>query len=224
MSKKLCVCLTESEQQDCIDFVSRSDADFIEHRLDFMKQIGNLNQIYSVTSIPIIATCRSPEEGGRFQGDKQERISHLLEAIKGGASFVDIEIESEENDLKQVYRAARANECKLIVSKHYFDRTPDTSELLDMMERITNTPVDIVKIITTPKSIDESKRTLQLYELNETEIPLIAFGMGSVGKFTRVSALYLGAPFMYVSQDIGEKAAPGQISLSDMRKLVEAIP
>lgn len=224
MSKKLCVCLTERDLQNCIDFIVKSDADIIEHRLDFMKQIGDLNQIYSMSEIPIIATCRSLEEGGRFHGNEQERINHILEAIKGGASFVDIEIETEEHYLKQVHQVAKANDCKLIISKHYFESTPDTSELLDMMKQITNSPVDIVKIVTTPKSIEDCKRTLQLYELNETENPLIAFGMGPVGKSTRVSALYLGAPFMYVSQDTGEKSAPGQISLSDMRRLVEVNP
>ncbi|MHA2005446.1 MAG: type I 3-dehydroquinate dehydratase, partial [Candidatus Thorarchaeota archaeon] len=36
----------------------------------------------------------------------------------------------------------------------------------------------------------------------------------------RVSSLFLGAPFTYVSQDIGEAAAPGQISLSEMRAIL----
>ncbi|MHA2211184.1 MAG: type I 3-dehydroquinate dehydratase, partial [Candidatus Thorarchaeota archaeon] len=43
------------------------------------------------------------------------------------------------------------------------------------------------------------------------------------GKFTRVSALFLGAPFMYVSQDQGEQAAPGQITVTQMRTLLEVL-
>jgi 3-dehydroquinate dehydratase-1 len=52
---------------------------------------------------------------------------------------------------------------------------------------------------------------------------MIAFAMGDLGKFTRVAALFLGAPFMYVSQDSGDKAAPGQITLSQMRALLEVL-
>ncbi len=223
MKKKLCVCLIERSLQDCIDFVLTSDADIIEHRIDFMEEIRDINQIYSVSNTPIIATCRSHETGGRFLGEESERIKYLLEAIEGGVSYVDIEIESSKQVLKSVRQAATATGCKVIGSKHYLGSTPDTSELCKMIERIADANVDIIKIVTTPETIDDCKRTLNLYTLNETEIPMIAFGMGSIGKFTRVSSLFLGSPFMYVSQSEGREAASGQISLSNMRKLVRVL-
>ena len=81
-----------------------------------------------------------------------------------------------------------------------------------------------MKIVTTPKSIEDCKTILQLYHIEASPpCPMIAFAMGNLGKFTRVSALYLGAPFMYVSQDEGEVAAPGQISLSQMRAILEVL-
>ena len=73
-------------------------------------------------------------------------------------------------------------------------------------------------------SISDCHRILE-FQLNKENqvIPLIAFAMGDLGKFTRVSSLFLGAPFMYVAQDFGQITAPGQVPLSEMRKLLEVL-
>ena len=199
MSKRLCVCLTQKNPQDCIEFVSSTDADLVEHRIDFMNQVVNLKDIYSATDLPIIATCRPLEMGGNFVGEESKRIYHLLAAINSGASFVDLEIETDLALKKRIYEGISESSCQLIISKHY---------------------TEFMKVVVTPQSVDDCKRVLQLYSLESMDTPLIAFAMGNLGKFSRVSALFLGAPFMYVSQDSGEAAALGQISLSDMRTIV----
>ena len=223
MTKKLCVCLTERTQQSCIDFVTNSSSDLIEHRMDFMNPINNLKEIYSATDIPIIATCRSQELGGNFQGDETQRINHLLDAIYNGASIVDIEIETEHELMKQIRSEASKNNCQIIISKHFTTNIPEYNDLLSLIEEMKKSGADILKVVLTPKSIRDCKRILQLYNLENLDTPLIAFAMGDLGKFTRVSALYLGAPFMYVSQDSGREAASGQISLSDMRAIVRSL-
>ncbi|MHA1948849.1 MAG: type I 3-dehydroquinate dehydratase [Candidatus Thorarchaeota archaeon] len=223
MSKKLCVCLTEKTNQECISFVKSSDADLIEHRMDFMDEISGLKEIYSASSIPIIATCRSREMDGSFDGDESQRISHLLDAIESGVSYVDIEIEVEEEYLERIRNAARQNDCQIIISKHYTQLTPDKSELHALIDKMKNSGADTIKIVVTPESISDCRRILELYSLEGLETPLIAFAMSEMGKFTRVSALYLGAPFMYVSQDSGRVAASGQISLNDMRTILRKL-
>jgi 3-dehydroquinate dehydratase-1 len=81
-----------------------------------------------------------------------------------------------------------------------------------------------MKLVTTPKTMSDCGRVLQLYYVKSKPArPMIAFAMGDLGKFTRVSALFLGAPFMYVSQDQGEQAAPGQITVTQMRTLLEVL-
>jgi 3-dehydroquinate dehydratase type I len=223
MSKKLCVCLTEKTSQDCIGFVSTSDADIIEHRMDFMDQIVGLGKIYSATDIPIIATCRSKEMGGNFAGSEQQRIAYLLEAIEIGASFVDIEYEVKHNSLKQISDTVSQYNCKLIISKHYTSFTPELPDLIDLIGKMEGRGADIIKLVVTPESLSDCRRILQVYHLEGSKIPLIAFAMGNIGRFTRVSSLYLGAPFMYVAQDSGKEAAPGQIPLSDMRTILRML-
>ncbi|MFW9798971.1 MAG: type I 3-dehydroquinate dehydratase [Candidatus Thorarchaeota archaeon] len=222
---KLCVSLTERTARKCMEFMSSTEADMVEHRMDFMDRIERLEEIYRVTEKPIIAACRSRENGGRFDGDEERRIGNLLKAISGGASYVDVEIETDSNHMALVREQTSSMNCGLIVSKHYHDSTPNESDLLNMLDGLGSVKPDIIKLVTTPKTKDDCRRILQLYDKeNRPDLPLIAFGMGPLGRFTRICALFLGAPFMYVSQDHGEAAAPGQISLSEMRKVLEVLP
>jgi 3-dehydroquinate dehydratase type I len=191
--------------------------------MDFMAPITGLKEIYSATDIPIIATCRSRKMGGNFVDGESQRIDYLLEAINRGASLVDLEIETEKEYMKQIRNEALQNNCQLIVSKHYPQVTPEYQDLLDLIDKMIDSGADILKVVVTPESIRDCRRILQLYSLENLEIPLIAFAMGNIGRFTRVSALFLGAPFMYVSQDSGEEAAPGQISMSDMRAILRSL-
>jgi 3-dehydroquinate dehydratase-1 len=158
--------------------------------------------------------------GGNFVGEESKRIYHLLAAINSGASFVDLEIETDLALKKRIYEGISESSCQLIISKHYTEFTPEYEDLLDLVTWMKNEEADIMKVVVTPQSVDDCKRVLQLYSLESMDTPLIAFAMGNLGKFSRVSALFLGAPFMYVSQDSGEAAALGQISLSDMRTIV----
>ena len=223
MSKKLCVCLTEKTSQECISFVSTSDVDIIEHRMDFMDQITGLGEIYSATETPIIATCRPKEMGGNFAGSEQQRITYLLEAIDNGASFVDIEYEVEHNSLKRISDAVSQRNSKLILSKHYTSITPELPDLIDLIGKMEDRGADIIKLVVTPESLSDCRRILQVYSWEGSKIPLIAFAMGNIGRFTRVSALFLGAPFMYVAQDSGKEAALGQIPLSEMRTILRML-
>lgn len=224
MKNYLCVSLTEKSRKKCIEFVSSCDADIIEHRLDFMDCIESLDDIYNTSKIPVIATCRSINNGGWYNEDEEQRITHLLDAIRAGASYVDIEAEIEPSHLSLIKREAIRNECKIIISKHYHGGTPDSSSFVELLAYLGNAGADIMKVVTTPENIDDCFKVLQLYALeNRPDVPLIAFGMGHLGKITRICALFLGAPFMYVSQDYGDAAAPGQIPLSLMRTILDVL-
>jgi len=220
----LCVSLTEKSVEECSTIIASSDADLIEHRMDFLDRIERLDAIYNESKMPIIATCRATQDGGHFEGNEARRIGHLIEAISAGASYVDMELDTEPALMDMVRRAARESNTELIVSKHYFDSTPDVAELLNVLDRLVIAGADLMKLVTTAETMSDCSRVLQLYHVkNKPARPMIAFAMGDLGKFTRVSALFLGAPFMYVSHDQGVQAAPGQITISQMRTLLEVL-
>ena len=224
MTTILCVSLTERTAKKCLEFVSSSKADILEHRLDFMDQIESLEEIYRSSRKPIIAACRTIKNGGQFVGTEDERIGHLLEAIKLGASYVDVELGTDQAHLTLIKDEAQSNDCKVILSKHYHENTPDNATLEELLDELSNVGADIMKVVSTPLTKDDCLRILQLYTHKVRQnVPLISFAMGALGRFTRVAALFLGAPFMYVSQDHGDAAALGQIPISKMRAILEAL-
>jgi 3-dehydroquinate dehydratase type I len=208
----------------CVEFASTCQAELIEHRLDFMQIIDELEKIYDASEVPFIATCRPITTGGYFMGREEERVEHLLNAIDAGASYVDLEVETERCFVDIVRDAIEPTHCQLILSKHYYDLTPKSADLARMHEYLLSEDSSMSKIVTTPTTMNDCFRTLRLYDLQQPGAkPLIAFSMGALGRITRVCSLFHGAPFAYVSMDLGEEAAPGQIRLSTMRAIMEEL-
>ncbi len=220
----MCVTMTRETIEDSIVMLSTTDADMVEHRIDYMRETPDFEAIYSSFDRPIIATDRPVIMGGRFRGTEATRIQQLSDAIDAGAQYVDIERNAPPVTIKRVMDAARHNDCRVIISRHYLDSTPPLSELLSVFSEMCELGADIAKIVVMPRNAQEASRILSLYSyLKEDSIPLIAFGMGSLGRFTRVAALCMGAPFMYVSESQGLEAAPGQIPLSTFREIMEVL-
>ncbi|MFH0768146.1 MAG: type I 3-dehydroquinate dehydratase, partial [Chloroflexota bacterium] len=70
---------------------------------------------------PWIATNRSADEGGRWQGNEARRVEQLLQAVELGANIVDIELATKnlENILKLIKRRT-----KCLISSHNLEKTP----------------------------------------------------------------------------------------------------
>jgi 3-dehydroquinate dehydratase-1 len=220
----LCVSITEKTVEDCIMTIQSSEADLFEHRIDFLDSVQDLGKMYLDSERPIIATCRPASQGGHFTGTETERIGLLLEALNLGASYVDIEIETLPL-LQDIFQdAITETGARLILSKHFYHSTPPISVLEQTLTVMQELGADLAKIVTMASSISDCLAVLQLYTIAPKWNPqLLSFAMGDLAKFTRVCALLAGAPFMYVAQDHGKAAASGQIPISKMRKILEAL-
>ncbi|NWF95614.1 MAG: type I 3-dehydroquinate dehydratase [Candidatus Thorarchaeota archaeon] len=216
--------LTGTTADECIEQAQQTDADMVEHRIDLMIQTNDIERVYRECTRPIVATNRPSPPGERRKGGERRRIGLLLDAVYAGATHVDIELDAPRSSLDRVIDAAREAGCEVIVSRHFYDRAPALPELLSVWIQMQQLGADIAKIVTMPRTLQQATRVLSLYtHKGRSSGDLIAFGMGPVGKFTRVAALYMGAPFMYVCQSDGQEVAPGQLSLSVMRGIVEAL-
>ncbi len=219
---KLCSCITEGTAEDCIKIAKALDTELVEHRMDFMSKIENLDVIYDAIKAPVIATNRSVVYGGHFKGNDKERIDYLLKAIDAGYDMVDIEIETKEELKQKVLKKARENNCKVIISMHDFKKTPSMEKMLEIMHKEKEQGADIGKVVTFANSTEDCHRILYLLlEAKKKKFPLVAFAMGKLGRFTRIAALLYGAPFTYAS--VGRKAGSGQLSVTAMRKVMEEL-
>ncbi len=219
---RFCVSLRYSSIDDCITSIERLDADLVEHRIDFLECTKGIEEVYSSTHVPVIATNRPIREGGHFAGSERNRISLLRAAISSGASFVDIEYESPMWSRSSIIDYAHDAGCGVILSKHYFEGTPPFEYLKGTMEDMISLAPDIIKIVTFAKRIDDGHRILRLYSYNQKhKCDLIAFSMGFLGTYTRILSTLFGAPFAYVATNSGNETAPGQLSLPEMKEIME---
>jgi len=58
---------------------------------------------------------------------------------------------------------------------------------------------------------------------NRETNPLVSFAMGKPGIWSRLLAPFYGARFTYASLDRGLETAPGQPSISELRRIYEMV-
>jgi 3-dehydroquinate dehydratase/shikimate dehydrogenase len=138
----------------------------------------------------------------------------LLEAVKRGYDYVDVEFRSQYHDV-MVEKAGSG----LIVSYHDLQGMPDN--LPSLYDRMCAAGADIVKIVITPQSITDVGRLMTFAQrvAKDGGPPLVALAMGPLGVLTRLLAGRYDAPFTFASAAVGRESAPGQIPLADMAGL-----
>ncbi len=208
----ICVSIAESDFETCVNRIKEEQ--LAEVRLDAGVFTTEQVKIIFSQPIPLIATCRDVP----FLHEK--RLAILQQAITSGASYVDIEIESEPAYREALVKTARENNCTIIISYHNFKETPSAEELSDIVLQAKKFNADIVKIACMVNAAEDNYTLLQLYP---TELLLVAIGMGDKGMISRVMAPVLGAPFTFASPDKGIPTAPGQISKTAMKNLIQHI-
>ncbi|WP_413861863.1 type I 3-dehydroquinate dehydratase [Methanobrevibacter sp. UBA417] len=195
------------EAQYCI----QKGADLIEFRIDGMDnpkpQI--VREIIEEINFPTIATNRVKTEGGLFKGTEEQRVNILLETVDV-AEFVDIELQTNDNLIKQITET----NVKTIISYHDFKKTPPLNELLNIVFKEKNLG-NIAKVALMPNDLEDTLTVLAILSHCEDTI---AISMGDIGSYTRVICTKFNAPITFaVSSDV---TAPGQIDIETMKQLL----
>ncbi|MEW6007797.1 MAG: type I 3-dehydroquinate dehydratase [bacterium] len=180
-------------------------ADIIEIRLDKIIGKGDnlllIKDIKKKTSLPIIATKRL------FLPD---------EAIKGIISLVDY-VDLEYGEKKYLIDFVKRNKKTLIISHHNYQNTPEIKTLISLSSSIEKNGADIVKIATFINNKQDIARLLNF--ICNYKKPIIAIGMGLLGKITRIIAPIFGSLITYGF--INKPYADGQPSVSLLRRELE---
>ena len=198
-------------------------ADVIEIRLDSLEAPAVRPFVEQLTR-PLLFTNRPAWEGGNYQGDETARVDLLVEAVKAGAAYVDIELRSEEESRQRVFAAAKGTACQCIVSWHDFKVTASSQGLAKLFQEMYRSGAQIGKIVTTARDFRDVLRVLSLQEeAAEMDFPLIAFCMGPVGVVSRVATCALGGYMTYAAPDGGSGTAPGQLPLTTLRAMLAGL-
>jgi 3-dehydroquinate dehydratase type I len=207
------ICVSIGEQTYSGVIAALEKVDFAEIRLDVSRITSSEIRTVFSSEKQLVATCRE----GFY--DKNERLDRLVEAVRAGAAFVDVETEADEDFRKAIAQQARLNNCKLIVSYHNFEETPSLSEMCNIVEICKEQGADLVKLVTTAKNKSDASRVLSLYD-KYPDTSLVAFAMGATGLITRVACVFLGAPYTYAAVSDDKPLANGQISVEKIRNVM----
>jgi len=208
----ICVSLREPDVERLRDALR--GLDLAEIRLDLIRLTAA--EVKSVFSLPVslVASFRPGRAGDG------ERLESLALAIRSGAKYADVEVDSPEGFRREVGAMARSSGCRLIVSHHDDRATPARDTLDDIADRCRTSGADITKIACRVHSPSDCARLLSLYDRPE---PMIALGLGELGAFTRVVAPLLGAPFTYASLAPGKETADGQLDRTTLGERIKAL-
>jgi len=169
----LCVSITASTPDEIFSS-DLSSADCVEVRLDSLKNpMQSLEISWSKLPIPVIASCRRRDRGGRFDGTPADERRILSAAAQNGAAYVEMD-----------YRDFQSIEgVRCIASYNDFNETPD--DVAGLLSRICSGPAQIAKLATTVQSWSDNRRLLELFS-REWPKPVIVVGMGHTGELTRI--------------------------------------
>lgn len=208
----ICVSIANKIFEDCR--YALKDLDFAELRLDTMDfSEYAVKKIFSMP-LKLIATCRSGTKN-----DKQ-RQGLLLAAIDAGAAYVDVELEADENYRSKLIETAKQKHCKVIISYHNFEKTPNKVELKHIMQDCFDAGADIAKIACQVNCDQDNARLLSLLDSDEK---LVVIGMGEKGKITRIVAPLLGSEFTFAALSKGQETASGQITKQELEEIYKRL-
>ncbi len=208
-SKMICIPIVATNLDNAVQDMAEASrfADIIELRIDYMKQ-PDLKSLLEKRTKPVIVTNRPRREGGKFEGNEEDRLSLLKLAIQLHADYVDVEHDS----IQRLRGDAAISKTKLIVSYHNFQETPGS--IPETYQRLSKSGADIIKIVTFANTIIDNITIYRL--LQQAKMPLISFCMGEYGTISRILYKKFGSSLTFASLQKGKESASGQVNIHEL--------
>lgn len=173
-----------------------------------------------IGNLPLIFTCRCPEEGGQGELSAEIRLAQVQAALASDlVDLVDVEMCNEAVFIDAVREAARAAGVQLILSHHDFNATPAEGKIIATLTKAQRLGAQIAKLAVMPR--DEADvltlltATLKARQAH-LEIPMITIAMAHLGLVSRVAGGCFGSDVTFASG--AAASAPGQIPIAALRQ------
>lgn len=213
----------------------------IEFRLDYIKDIESLTThflkellTFIGVKIPVIFTFRKFSEGGKLDIENKKRYDIINQVINLSPTYVDIEMDNDDEFLQNAIQKASNKNVKIIFSYHNFDKTPDYETIIEILSKfkakfdkltvnLDKSPSNyLIKLIFYAKNFEDNIIPLRICrELGTENQKIISFCMGELGILSRIFCLKAGSYLTYGSYK--EQTAPGQISIITIREILKYI-
>ena len=224
MTIRICVSILPSNVEGALSLIEKAEKhkpDFIEVRLDNIKEHERLADIRGCTKVPLIATNRTQECQGKFSGSEVKRKQILLKAARSGFEYVDIELSA--SGLRDFVGSLHKTNAKPIISFHDFNETPSLQKMKEILECELTEGAEVCKIIATAKRVGDNLTVLNFLQRASRKAKVVCFAMGPLGKPSRLLAPLFGGFFTIASLERGGETAPGQMTIQELQNAYKAL-
>jgi len=223
----ICVSVLAETNRKALRMMARGFAlaDMVELRIDRMGA-PDLPALVGARKGRLLVTNRRKKEGGFFAGPEKDRVDLLAEAARLGVDWVDIEASTEGRLIRDLAAkiSGPGRNTKMIVSHHELRGTPPWRGLRRRYEACRAFGAHVVKIVTYAEAVEDNFRVLQLIPRSLVEgQAIVAFCMGPQGRISRILAPVLGSCISYASLRKGAESAPGQPTVSELRRTLRCL-
>ena len=211
------------EEAQGIDAMRYIDADIIEWRADFLPKEAILQVAPAIfekfAGRELLFTLRTRAEGGEIDLDSAEYVQIIKDVAQlYQPEYIDFEYFSHKDVFEEMLDFPN-----LVLSYHNFQETPEN--MMEILSELTSlTPKVVVKIAVmahTEQDVLDLMNFTRGFKTLNPEQEYVTISMGKVGKISRITSDVTGSSWSFASLD--EASAPGQISLSSMKKIREIL-
>lgn len=233
---KICVPVMEATEDRIlqqVETIRAMDIDLVEWRIDAFQHIEDLSRCIELAKmmkerlrgLGLLITCRTKQEGGcidytnTFYKELYQRICE--EQV---ADLIDLEYDRGKDVFDRLLPIARKNQIRVIASHHDFNKTPSKKEIMEKLNYMRQTGVDIIKMACMPRSKEDVFVLMDAttaFKDHYPDIVLVTMSMGRQGMPSRILGEFMGSSLTFASA--GKPSAPGQIDVDTMRVLIDTL-
>jgi 3-dehydroquinate dehydratase I len=217
LTPKICVSILPYNLTDALKMLVKAEllgADLIEVRLDALDMDCDLAVLAADRKVPLIATDKAVRES----------IEHrflALNAAKSGFPYVDLDLATPR--LSELVKEVKSSGAKCIISFHDNKGTPALIQMQETLQKQIQAGADVCKIVATVTQMQDNLTLMQFTSEASMQAKLVCFGMGELGRTSRLLSPVFGGFFTFAALEAGGETAPGQMMLQDMRLAYELL-
>ena len=210
------------EEAQGIDAMRYIDADIIEWRADFLPKEAIIQVAPAIfekfAGRELLFTLRTRAEGGEIDLDSAEYVQIIKDVAQlYQPEYIDFEYFSHKDVFEEMLDFPN-----LVLSYHNFQETPEN--MMEILSELTSLTPKVVKVSVmahTEQDVLDLMNFTRGFKTLNPEQEYVTISMGKVGKVSRITSDVTGSSWSFASLD--EASAPGQISLSSMKKIREIL-
>lgn len=200
--------------------------DWFEHVFEFDKVEDVLKELRTALgNIPLLLTFRTKKEGGEKAIDTKDYKELNLRAAKTGyVDFIDVEIFTGNDVVREIIDGAHAAGVRIIASNHDFFKTPAKSDIIYRLRKMQDMGADIPKIAVMPQSKRDVLTLLCATEEMVTDYadrPIITMSMAGTGVISRLCGEVFGSSMTFGAAK--KASAPGQMGVNDLNTVLDLL-